>query len=128
MLGTSYACTYVLHEMMISWVVTCFKWVHLENFSTYSKIRQWLTPNIMGGGGVKLLSGGNALPPTTQRCLICMLLSILPYMCMCFVVPIYIGISLWELEVDRSSRYSAMQTNFHTFSVGGKTYAVQFAK
>ena len=38
------------------------------------------------------------------------------------------GISLWELEVDRSSKYNAMQTNFHTFSVSGKTYAIQFAK
>ena len=48
--------------------------------------------------------------------------------CVCVCYLFVVGISLWELEVDRSSRYNAMQTNFHTFSVSGKTYAIQFAK
>ena len=87
------------------------------------------------GGGVKLLLGENAplhplpqppseTPPVLSN-LYNMLQPILPYI---YIILLYVGISLWELEVDRSSQYNAMQTNFHTFSVGGKTYAVQFAK
>lgn len=37
------------------------------------------------------------------------------------------GISLWEAELSESCGYNAMQTNFHTFSSEGKTFAIQFA-
>lgn len=45
--------------------------------------------------------------------------------CTCCVT---LGITLWEAEVTENSGYNAMQTNFHTFSSTGKTFAVQFAK
>lgn len=38
------------------------------------------------------------------------------------------GISLWETVVDSNSRYGAMQSNFHTFTAAGKTYAIQFVR
>ena len=38
------------------------------------------------------------------------------------------GIALWETVVDGSSRYGAMQSNFHTFASAGNTYAIQFVR
>lgn len=44
------------------------------------------------------------------------------------VVVVTIGIALWECLITGESKYNAMQTNFHTFSVDRKPHSIQFAK
>ena len=45
-----------------------------------------------------------------------------------FVVLAVVGIAIWECLLTGESKYCAMQTSFHTFSVDKKMHSIQFAK